>query len=300
MRGERRDGFQRQRSTAHRLDLHVKKSVQFVEQNNTVHYINHRCELTPDEHLSCFFVPSEYTAMRQREHALSRSCDPRLTEHETGLESRRDRSGRRRRIDECVMSVLLEQELRELEGEPMDDLCLARIAQGYSSQSVRLAHSRGFQNAIQVRRERIWPSIPTMPLRALSPTTPKEELLIKMQQQQDREVSAKDKCPTKPARITVSTDYVLMAAAFEPPPMHQMERSPISATPSRTNEYGWASASSTPPDDGSSSPRPFDFVLPPFPVWDETWAYPFSPPPKSKKTNTWYISDQEIEEDRWI
>jgi len=150
----------------------TKKSVQIVEQFNRVYFIDPRSEFSEHERRSSFFIDVEYAAMRKREVALSREVDTEDPDREVGLESRREKGFRRRRIDDCIMSVLLEQELRGLKGQPMDPICLARLVVGYSQESSKLAFNRAIQNAAEIHAERNVSSTQNItPLSSTPPTT---------------------------------------------------------------------------------------------------------------------------------
>jgi hypothetical protein len=293
------------REVSSSYDLSTSKSVHIVEQNNRVHYINGRSELTHEEHRSCFFMDAEYSAIRQRENELSRILDPQPAEPEVGLESRREKRMRRQRINECVMSVMLEQELRELEGAPMDPLFLARLVVSYSCHSAKLAYTRALENAVQVHGHPKGLSPPTMPVRSVSPTTLKEELRNRLQQQrlEQQDDSPSSSGPIKPSQYIVSHDST-MAAEFEPPRSQRSERSPqfgprLSPFAPRTTIY-------ESPDHDSrravslSQSRPYHFVLPHFPVWDERWAIRDSQSHWTTAQKSRCVLEEEIDEERWI
>jgi hypothetical protein len=314
--------------------LRHKKCVRIVESFNQLHFIDSRTTMTREEHRSCFFSDAEYAAMRQRDNELSRNLDDArdLVVPEIGLESRRDKNKRRRRMDECLMSVMLEQELRELDRDPIDPLFLARLVLGYSSHSTKLAHSRARENEVQVFGGRRGPPEHVLPGRSVSPTTPKEELgnrythqLQQRKGKQQRHPSSPDAffqtTKTKPEGNNRSTD-VKMAAEFDPP--HQslppMERFPqlaprlspfhprttysfVEATSSFTSPRGVSSSSPSP---SPATSRSYSFVLPPFPAWEEeehcaipaaSSAQPSMMMTKARTTLAWY---EDFVDDRWM
>ena len=316
-----------------------KKSVQIVEHFNQIYFMDCRSDLTREERHSCFFNDTDYAAMRQRDNVLSRNLDDsREVEPEIGLESRRDKNKRRRRMDECLMSVMLEQELRELDREPIDPMLLARLVLGYSSHSTKLAYDRAVENEVQVFGGRRGLSEAVMPIRSVSPTTPKEELGSRYTQQ--RQWRKEEQHLYSPDAFIQTTERGIrsrddkMAAEFDPPHTSQppTERFPhlaprlsssstpfqprttysfVETTPYVTQNYSAVSrrSSSLPVTSSSSSPttsRSYSFVLPPFPGGDEQEQGAI-PAPSAKsymmtttKARTTMVWYEDFLEDRWM
>ena len=135
------------------VDGQRHKMVSFNDVGNKVHHVIHRMEISSEEHLAAFFTPEEYATMRLRDRIATR--DEGLggrKSYELGLESRRDRFLRRRRINECCLSVLLEQELQNV-AIRNDSTAIADVLRPFSMQSAKLAFWRAYKNAVQVHHD---------------------------------------------------------------------------------------------------------------------------------------------------
>ncbi len=137
--------------------VYERKTVRFSEEENTTHLILNRAEMTMEEFLTSFFTVEEYAAMRLRDKMIARYRCSSGACQELGLESRSDRFLRKQRINECCVSVLLEQELQNTT-EESKQTSIAEALRGYSIQSAKLAFHRAYKNAIQVHNVCQWVS----------------------------------------------------------------------------------------------------------------------------------------------
>lgn len=130
-----------------------RKGVRFNDVGNKIYQVIHRMEISSEEHLAAFFTPEEYATMRLRDRIATRyPVQGGTTKYELGLESRRDRFLRRKRINECCLSVLLEQELQNTTTRN-DSTALADVLRPFSIQSAKLAYWRAYNNAMQVHHD---------------------------------------------------------------------------------------------------------------------------------------------------
>lgn len=268
-----------------------KNNVQIVEENNQIQFIACRSELSAEEKLASFFSDAEYAAFRQREKDLSREIAIEQTikpqpwvKLEIGLQSRHDKYLRRQRINECIISVLLEQELHELAEESIDPTRIAFIVHGYSFLSAKLAYDRAYENALQVGQQRPWPTIPSS--RSRHPSTPRPASPTSVKFGVEHYLPDPPSCQQDYQTTTHNDDDVTLVAAFEPPRLkHRLESStpslhrwapfPPSALPRPRTSYYLVAPPPPPPP-----PRPFPSIhfqtLPTFPARTSGWSVPLS------------------------
>lgn len=138
----------------------VAKAVRFDDEGIQIFEVINRTEITREERVASFFTDDEYNAMRLRDRAMATQLARRssrsissLEEDELGLETRRNRCIRRQRMNECSMSVLLEQELLQVqEKEENSHEHIADVVRDYSTHSAKLAYNRAHLNALQVHK----------------------------------------------------------------------------------------------------------------------------------------------------
>lgn len=250
-----------------------EKRVHFNEKDNLIHTVTSRLEFTAEEHLASFYTEEEYAAMRLRDKIIARCRglgNGDKENEELGLESRRDRFLRKQRINECSVSVLLEQELQRTVMEN-DRTGIAEVLREFSVMSAKLAFRRAHENAIQVQNTYQWVCNDVndhieIRDRPSSPTSTADILKYDCHFQSD---SNKEGLEEK------ATDY-FAPNSYRIPPRNEMVTLPLSYSASIHNTDNTGSNTS-PVSSVIHSPGPIDhFHLFPRYPWEERWIHQHS------------------------
>jgi len=139
----------------------MKRSLRFHDTTSIL-WIESTENMSNKEIYACYYNSRDYSCFRDRERRISRNLSiwsfmkGDRNRDLIGVESRLQRFYRRERSRNAVFSVILEQELRQENGDDSDsmpeedDLATARVYQEYTKESARLARKRATENALQV------------------------------------------------------------------------------------------------------------------------------------------------------
>ena len=291
--------------------VQVSKTVRFNEAENKELVVMNRQEWTRAERFTCFFSEEEYIAIRQCEKTLARHLAlvgsvASLGEDDLGLETRSAKTTRRQRMKECILSVLLEQELQNETDQGCGD-DLAEVMFEYSSYSTQLACNRAYDNAIQVQKNCVPNSIPAndeskdiidcpiSPTSTIEPFTYDNHATCAScplnEQAQKRQGNDQEVWPEKEdERVSMQEDEVDQRKIEFQPPFSWMKMRvppPPPPAPARVTQH--------PPPIMDPTARAIHYYYPMRPhPWEERWSHPYSQEQNASgplSHSRWYIAE---------